>query len=668
MFGPYPAFRLNRARRAARVGDWFQAAQHYQAYLSRRPSDSGAWVQLGHAHKEAGAFGPARDAYRQATVVAPESGEAWLQYGHASRLAGDRQGAVAAFVRASCIESNADQAAIELIALGKRELLPVQTAQRIENGEGLCGGESGKETEKVYAVGRYRSYHQRLDQPEAPGGQGASRFLVVIDGRTACAADVHRSTRSLRAYDASIEAVFLVTDETLDPGSMEGIRVFPGDRAMLPIGLDLLIVAAGTELLPGALGWFNYALHRSGVVAAYADYEEWDGETRSIDHAHPAFQPMFDPLWFSVMTPPCLAMRAPTPGLGATWQQILQDGRDLATIATRAPVVHIPLLLSSRRTQAAPAPAPAPPAVAVAAGEASKRIQVIIQTRDAPEMLRAAVETLRKSATACERLDITIIDNRSAAPETAALLDGWGRVGIARTIQHDEPFNWARANNVAAAQGTAPILLFLNNDVEMLNPGWDDALCRYLSDEQIGVVGALLLYGDRTVQHAGVILGLNGGYPIHEGVGNLPYPGGAGGRWHRNRYASAVTGAWMGVRRDDFVRTSGFDESLAVSYNDIDYCLRSRALGLHVVHAADIIAYHGESVTRGLHLDEAGRARENAEWATLQARWGQALCHDPAYNPHWTRNGQPFDGLRYPTLAETLDWIDRSAQPNPWQV
>uniref|UniRef100_UPI003B3B5B0D glycosyltransferase family 2 protein n=1 Tax=Sphingomonas sp. TaxID=28214 RepID=UPI003B3B5B0D len=266
-------------------------------------------------------------------------------------------------------------------------------------------------------------------------------------------------------------------------------------------------------------------------------------------------------------------------------------------------------------------------------------------------------------------LDILIMDNRSVLAETAALLAGWQAQGIARTIAHDEPFNWARANNLAAARGDASLLLFLNNDIEMETPGWDTALRDGLAHRGVGALGALLLYPDRTIQHAGVIFGMGEeGSPVHEGVLHRTDPGGPAARWRHPRLASAVTGAWLAVSRTLFEAVGGFEERLPIAYNDVDFCLRIRAAGAHVVQASHIVAIHRESATRGSVMSSAEHVRDRADWAWMRGRWGAALDLDPAFNPNWARSGQPFDGLRLPPAEAVTRWIAASAAADPWAV
>ncbi len=160
------------------------------------------------------------------------------------------------------------------------------------------------------------------------------------------------------------------------------------------------------------------------------------------------------------------------------------------------------------------------------------------------------------------------------------------------------PFNWAELNNVAARQARGEVLLFLNNDVEAQGVGWLEALCAQALRPEVGVAGARLLYPDRRLQHCGVVVGLTGaaGHPL-VGLG----PNGEGYLHMATvaRECAAVTGACLASRRNVFERLGGFDESLGVDLNDVDYCLRAGQQGYRVIYEPSAELIHYESPSRG---------------------------------------------------------------------
>ena len=292
------------------------------------------------------------------------------------------------------------------------------------------------------------------------------------------------------------------------------------------------------------------------------------------------------------------------------------------------------------------------------------RILAVIPTRDEGAVLEQMIDGLVNNAADAGTLDIIVVENGSRDTKTLTLLESLCRQGRIRVLRVDEPFNWSRLNNLAAADTEAEILLFANNDMKMLTPGWDDRLRHSLSTPGVGVVGARLIYPNGRVQHAGLALGAMRGRPLHEGLGSDPADPGPIERWRRNRPAAAVTGAFMGVRRDVFEAARGFnEEEFAVGCNDIDFCLRSRALGWTVLYAADLELVHWESLSRGHDDTEAKLRRAEAEFTALDRIWGQEAHRDPSRNPHWVNHETlVFHGLRQPSDPQVKEWILESVQ------
>src|SRR3954451_8017409 len=172
-----------------------------------------------------------------------------------------------------------------------------------------------------------------------------------------------------------------------------------------------------------------------------------------------------------------------------------------------------------------------------------------------------------------------------------------------------------------------------------------------------------------TSQHAGVLLGQEK-LAAHEGVGAAAEEGGPGGRWQALRQMAAVTGAFLGCRREAFAAVGGFDEvALPITFNDVDLCLKLRAAGLSVLYAPQISLLHYESKTRGQDdADSARQERAEAEAQRLMERWGEAMLLDPGWNPHWSRWSRPFTALREPAPAEIARHLAATASPSPWRV
>ena len=201
-------------------------------------------------------------------------------------------------------------------------------------------------------------------------------------------------------------------------------------------------------------------------------------------------------------------------------------------------------------------------------------ITAVIPTRDRADLLRTAVQGLREK-TDYPQLEIIIIDNETKEVESLRYLSELEHQGI-RVLRVPGPFNYSLMNNLAVAEASGELVLLLNNDTEVIEPGWLKEMTRYFQEKRVAVVGPKLLYPDGTLQHGGVILGI-GGVAGHIHVGEPRNSGGYFGRLWLAQDVSCVTGACMLVRRSVFEKVCGFDsESLPVAFNDVDFCLSVR--------------------------------------------------------------------------------------------
>ena len=250
-------------------------------------------------------------------------------------------------------------------------------------------------------------------------------------------------------------------------------------------------------------------------------------------------------------------------------------------------------------------------------------VSIIIPTRDQADLLRAAVDSIEKLSSWSNR-ELVIIDNGSCDQRALRYLKELETQS--RVLRYPGTFNWSAINNFAAERAAGEYLLFLNNDVEVISPDWIEAMLEHAQRPEVGAVGAKLLFPVRTVQHAGVVLGM-GGVAGHAFVGLPADHAGYFGLPLVVRDCSAVTGACMMVRKDLFRQTGGFDESLRVAFNDVDFCLRLRARGLSIVVTPHALLYHQQSASR-----RALHPREDV--LIMSNRWGKELQRDPFYNPN----------------------------------
>jgi len=256
-------------------------------------------------------------------------------------------------------------------------------------------------------------------------------------------------------------------------------------------------------------------------------------------------------------------------------------------------------------------------------------VEVIICLRDRPELLARCVVSLL-ARTDYERLSVALVDNGSRDTRTLELLAGLGRRDRVRVLHDGRPFNFAALNNAAARSSNAEVLVFLNNDTEIVDPNWITPLLEEALRPEVGAVAPMLLYPDGTVQHAGVALGMHGyaGHPFARLAPGSPTPFGAAEAGTRNWLA--VTAACLMVQRSKFDGVGGFDESFVVAGNDVDLCLRLTAAGRRSLCAPQAVVLHDESRSRGAHIDPGDFVRSEHSYGEFRT------VGDPFYNPNLT--------------------------------
>jgi ADP-heptose:LPS heptosyltransferase/GT2 family glycosyltransferase len=229
-------------------------------------------------------------------------------------------------------------------------------------------------------------------------------------------------------------------------------------------------------------------------------------------------------------------------------------------------------------------------------------VSIIIPTCAAKGMIKTCIDTLRKT-TAYRDFEIICVDNIPAADRQTK---SWLRANADRVVEAEGPFNWSSFNNRGVADADGQLLLFLNDDVEIIDPGWLDALIEHAQRPEVGVVGAQLLYPHGTIQHGGMFLG-------DRGLWRVTIPGGHGRHAFRHRRyddpgyfglaqvqrnVTAVTGACLMTRRQTFSDLGGFNEAHDILNNDLDYCLKARSRGLLCVFTPHARLVHHEGGSR----------------------------------------------------------------------
>ncbi len=265
---------------------------------------------------------------------------------------------------------------------------------------------------------------------------------------------------------------------------------------------------------------------------------------------------------------------------------------------------------------------------------------LVIPTRDGAELLRTCITGLRER-TNYQPWEAVIIDNGTTEPQALALLDSLATDPRFRILRDPRPFNYSALCNAAVAAARGEVVVLLNNDIDPIDPGWLAELVSQSLRPGIGLAGAMLYYPDDTIQHAGVILGLNG-------VADRPYIGYPRGfRGVDNRLAAvhtvtAMITACAAVRRSLFLEVGGMDESLPVDCNDLDLCLRIAQRGYRNVLTPHAELHHLESASRGYHYGEQVLAGESEDEARFRRKWPRVLESDPTYNPNLSLRGAAF--------------------------
>jgi O-antigen biosynthesis protein len=251
------------------------------------------------------------------------------------------------------------------------------------------------------------------------------------------------------------------------------------------------------------------------------------------------------------------------------------------------------------------------------------RISVIIPTRDAPEVLGRCLKSVFER-TSHPNFEVILMDNETTDESALALMKEYP----VRRIPFPNPFNFSRANNQGAASATGELLVFLNNDTEVITDDWLQHLGYYAEQPDVGAAGALLAYHDRTVQHAGVALGMRGTADHTMRRFEITADGYAGSLACA-REVSVVTGACLMTRKSVFEQIGGFNEHYFTAYQDVDVCLRLRAQGLRVICTPRALLFHHEFVSRtSYYYDIIDRM-------LLLDRWEDVIERgDPYYNPN----------------------------------
>ena len=275
-------------------------------------------------------------------------------------------------------------------------------------------------------------------------------------------------------------------------------------------------------------------------------------------------------------------------------------------------------------------------------------ISIVIPNKDHTADLKRCITSILEKST-YENYEIVIVENGSETKEIFEYYTSLKEYDNIRVVTYEKPegqngFNYSAVNNFGVKQTKGDYILLLNNDTEVITVNWMEELLMYAQREDVGAAGAKLYYGNKTIQHAGVVLQLG----AHRTAGHSHYGQsrenlGYMGRLCYAQNVSAVTGACLLVKKSLFKEVGGLDESFAISLNDVDFCLKLREKGLLNVFTPFAELYHYESVSRG--LDDSGEKAEryNRESAHFREKWKTVLEKgDPYYNPNFSLDRSDF--------------------------
>ena len=262
-------------------------------------------------------------------------------------------------------------------------------------------------------------------------------------------------------------------------------------------------------------------------------------------------------------------------------------------------------------------------------------VSILIPNRDQKETLEKCLNSIWEKST-YNNYEILIVENNSSSPEIFNYYREIEKRPGVQILTWKEGFNYSAINNFGEKSAAGDYLLFLNNDVEVINPRWIEELLGNCQRKEVGIVGAKLYYPDDTIQHAGTVIGIGG----IAGHAFLNMPRSRTGYLHKASLQmdlSAVTAACMMMKRQVFKQLGGFEERLSVAFNDVDLCLRTVQAGYLVVYNPEVELYHYESKSRGAEDSEEKVRRFQEEIEFMRCRWMDLLKKgDPYYNRNLT--------------------------------
>ena len=258
-------------------------------------------------------------------------------------------------------------------------------------------------------------------------------------------------------------------------------------------------------------------------------------------------------------------------------------------------------------------------------------VSIIIPNKDSIKYLKTAINSVLKST--YTNYEILILENNSKNSKTFKYYDIIQKNPKIKVIKYTEKgFNYSKINNFAVKQTKGKYIVLLNNDIKVITPDWLEEMLGICQRNEVGIVGAKLLYYDKTIQHAGVVIGM-GGIAGHVNRTISEKEPGYFGRTKIINDFSAVTAACLMTKKELYEKVEGLDEKFAVAFNDVDFCMKIRKLNKLVVYTPYAKLYHYESKTRGYEDTPEKKKRFENEIQLFKEKWGKELKEgDPYFN------------------------------------
>ncbi len=543
-----------------------------------------------------------------------------------------------------------------------RGVLAASLRRRLGRSDALPAFSPAKETEAApkgggivldphqAAVASYAEWLRRFDTPSA---LDLERMQATADERPWIAvvarfspASAHLAERTAGALERCVGVrwgAMFAFDPGCDPDAVasyelrtrEDVRFHPESGGFPDGALVVLLEGGAIPREHGLRVLIDALVHAPASVLAYADEDRLSPFGPPFE---PWFKPEFSPLLAEqgVLLGRMLAIR-PEGGDAARLVRALADpwamadavARGIALSGGTGRAVHVPHVLFH---DAIPPPVPAPLPLPPLPGRLPL-VSILIPTRDGWHLLGPCLDSLKRTDWPADRLEIIVADNGSTDGGTLEGIEAAERTGFIRILRDPRPFNYAQLNNTAARASRGDLLVFLNNDTEVLDPAWLRKLAAFAMQPGAGAIGPKLLYPDGTVQHGGVILGIQG-VAAHAHLFLGATDGGYHGLANLTHEVAAVTGACLAVSRAAFEEVGGFDETFRVAFNDIVLCLGLNARGRRNVYVAEPLFTHSESKTRGLDNTPEKIGVLRREMQLAWKRHARLLRDDPFYSPN----------------------------------